>query len=198
VAIETQWIAVTAIVMSLLATIAYLWFRFQAVDFGLAAVVAVMHDIFAVLGLTVLASLASKTAIGQSLGLIDFKMNLSLVAAFLTIVGYSLNDTIVVFDRIREVRGKSPTVSKQLVDRALNETLSRTLLTGVTTLIVIFIMYAFGGDGLKGFAFCLFMGIIIGTYSSVFIASPVLVWLMNRKTPPGSRAVAIGSRAAAV
>jgi SecD/SecF fusion protein len=198
VASETQWIAITAVVISLLATIAYLWFRFQAVDFGLAAVVAVMHDIFAVLGLVTLASLASKTAIGQSLGLIDFKFNLSLVAAFLTIVGYSLNDTIVVFDRIREVRGKSPTVSKQLVDRALNETLSRTLLTGVTTLIVIFIMYALGGEGLKGFAFSLFMGIIIGTYSSIFIASPVLVWLMNRKIRKGGRPMAVGSRAAAV
>ncbi|HVJ87848.1 MAG TPA: protein translocase subunit SecD, partial [Caulifigura sp.] len=198
VASETQWIAVTAVVISLLATIAYLWFRFQAVDFGLAAVIAVLHDIFAVLGLVTVAALLSKTSIGPSLGLIDFKINLSLIASFLTIVGYSLNDTIVVFDRIREVRGKSPTVSKQLVDRALNETLSRTLLTGVTTLIVIFIMYALGGEGLKGFAFCLFMGIVIGTYSSIFIASPVLVWLMNRKKPPGSRAVAVGTRAAAV
>jgi SecD/SecF fusion protein len=198
VASETQWIAVTAVVISLLATVAYLWFRFQAVDFGVAAAVAVMHDVLAVLGLVTLASLASKTSVGQALGLIDFKINLSLIAAFLTIVGYSLNDTIVVFDRIREVRGKSPTVSKQLVDRALNETLSRTLLTGVTTLIVIFIMYAIGGDGLKGFAFCLFMGIIIGTYSSIYIASPVLVWLMNRKGPKNPRAMAVGSRAAAV
>jgi SecD/SecF fusion protein len=198
VASETQWIAVTAIAISLLATIIYLWFRFQAVDFGLAAVVAVMHDIFAVLGLVTLASLLSKTPVGQALGLIDFKFNLSLVAAFLTIVGYSLNDTIVVFDRIREVRGKSPTVSKQLVDRALNETLSRTLLTGVTTLIVIFIMYALGGEGLKGFSFSLFMGIVIGTYSSIFIASPVLVWLMERKIRKSNRPVAVSARAAAV
>jgi SecD/SecF fusion protein len=196
VAGETQWIAVTAVVISLVATIAYLWFRFQAVDFGLAAVIAVLHDIFAVLGLMTLASLASKTAFGQALGLIDFKINLSMIAAFLTIVGYSLNDTIVVFDRIREVRGKSPTVSKALVDRALNETLSRTLLTGVTTLIVIFIMYAIGGDGLKGFSFCLFMGIVIGTYSSIFIASPVLVWLMNRTNPAAKRAIATSTRAA--
>jgi SecD/SecF fusion protein len=196
VASETQWIAVTAIVVSLLATIAYLWFRFQAVDFGLAAVIAVMHDIFAVLGLVTLAALLSKTPVGPYLGLIDFKFNLSLVAAFLTIVGYSLNDTIVVFDRIREVRGKSPTVSTALVDRALNETLSRTLLTGMTTLIVIFIMYALGGEGLKGFAFCLFMGIVIGTYSSIYIASPVLVWLMNRKNNRGPRAMAVGARAA--
>ncbi|HVJ68310.1 MAG TPA: hypothetical protein VM510_10020, partial [Caulifigura sp.] len=93
--------------------------------------------------------------------------------------------------------GKSPTVSKELVDRALNETLSRTLLTGVTTLIVIFIMYALGGEGLKGFAFTLFMGIVIGTYSSIFIASPVLVWLMNRKPPAGARSMA-AARAAAV
>jgi SecD/SecF fusion protein len=198
VASETQWIAFTAVAISLLVTVLYLWFRFQGVDFGLAAAFAVMHDVFAVLGLVTLASLASKTAIGQAMGLIDFKINLSMIASFLTIVGYSLNDTIVVFDRIREVRGKSPTVNKALVDRALNETLSRTLLTGVTTLIVIFIMYAFGGDGLKGFAFTLFMGIIIGTYSSIFVASPILVWLMERNTRKPNRPMAVGARAAAV
>jgi SecD/SecF fusion protein len=181
VAVETQWIAFTAVVISLLATIAYLWFRFQAVDFGVAAVVAVLHDILAVLGVVTVASLVSRFSPAQWLGLTDFKMNLSMVAAYLTIVGYSLNDTIVVFDRIRELRGKSPTISPQMINLALNQTLSRTLLTGVTTLIVILLMYFLGGDGLHGFSFCLFMGIVIGTYSSVYVASPVLLWMMNRK-----------------
>jgi SecD/SecF fusion protein len=187
VALETQWIAITAVAISLIATIAYLWFRFQAVDFGFAAVVAVMHDIFMVLGICTLASVLSGSSVGQMLGLQDFKLNLSMIASYLTIVGYSLNDTIVVFDRIRELRGKSPTVSRQLVDSALNQTLSRTLLTGMTTLIVIFIMYSIGGEGLRGFSFCLFMGIVVGTYSSIFIASPMLVWLMDRKATPKAR-----------
>ncbi|MBX3442243.1 MAG: protein translocase subunit SecD [Planctomyces sp.] len=198
VAGETQWIAFTAVMISLLATIAYLWFRFQAVDFGIAAVVGVAHDILAVIGLCTLASLASYTSIGKALGLIDFKINLSMIAAYLTIVGYSLNDTIVVFDRIRELRGKSPTVTSQLVDQALNQTLSRTVLTGVTTLIVIFIMYSIGGEGLRGFSFSLFMGIIVGTYSTLFIASPTLVWLMARKHATSARTsgAAWGQRAA--
>jgi SecD/SecF fusion protein len=197
VAGETQWVAVTAIAISMLATIAYLWFRFQAVDFGLAAVIAVLFDILAVLGLCTAASVVASTPVGKSLGLMDFKMNLSMIAAYLTIVGYSLNDKIVVFDRIRELRGKSPTVSTQLVDSALNQTLSRTLLTGVTTLIVIFIMYSLGGEGLKGFSFCLFMGIVVGTYSSIFVASPVLVWLMNRKRDAAARAAMAPMRVAA-
>jgi SecD/SecF fusion protein len=140
-----------------------------------------------VLGICTLASVLSGSSVGQMLGLQDFKLNLSMIASYLTIVGYSLNDTIVVFDRIRELRGKSPTVSRQLVDSALNQTLSRTLLTGVTTLIVIFIMYSIGGEGLRGFSFCLFMGIVVGTYSSIFIASPMLVWLMDRKATPKAR-----------
>jgi SecD/SecF fusion protein len=181
VAGQTQWIAITAVVISMLATIAYLWFRFQSVEFGLAAIVAVVHDLLAVMGLVTIVGLFSNNPIAKALGLADFKLNLSMVASYLTIVGYSLNDTIVVFDRIREIRGKGVTVSRQLVDQALNQTLSRTLLTGVTTLIVIFIMYAIGGEGLRGFAFTLFMGIVIGTYSSIYIASPTLVWLMNRK-----------------
>lgn len=103
-----------------------------------------------------------------------------MVAAFLTIVGYSLNDTIVVFDRIREERGKNPAMTDEIVNRSLNKTLSRTLLTSFTTLLVVFLLYAIGGEGVRGFAFCLILGVIVGTYSSIFVASPVLVWLMNR------------------
>jgi SecD/SecF fusion protein len=112
--------------------------------------------------------------------LVDFKINLPMIAALLTIVGYSLNDTIVVFDRIREVRGKSPALTIDMVNTSLNQTLSRTLLTSLTTLIVVFILYVIGGEGIHGFAFALVMGVIVGTYSSIFVASPVLLWLMNR------------------
>ena len=101
------------------------------------------------------------------------------VAAILTIVGYSLNDTIVVFDRIREVRGKNPSLTPEMVNLSLNQTLSRTLLTSVTTLIVVVILYFGGGDGIHGFAYCLVLGVVVGTYSSIFVASPALLWMMD-------------------
>jgi SecD/SecF fusion protein len=113
--------------------------------------------------------------------LTDFKINLPMIAAFLTIVGYSLNDTIVVFDRIREVRGKNPRLTTQMVNQSVNQTLSRTLLTSVTTLVVVVVLYVMGGEGLHGFSYCLFVGIVVGTYSSIYVASPVLLWLMNRQ-----------------
>ncbi|WP_339732625.1 protein translocase subunit SecD [uncultured Gimesia sp.] len=183
VASEMQESALLAMLISLIAIVAYVWFRFQRITFGLAAVAALVHDVLVVLGLVALGAYLSNTALGPVLGLNDFKINLPMIAAFLTIVGYSLNDTIVVFDRIREVRGKNPALTKTMVNESLNQTLSRTLLTSVTTLIVVLILYAIGGEGIHGFAYCLVLGVIVGTYSSIFIASPVLLWLMNR---PGS------------
>ena len=117
----------------------------------------------------------------------DFKINLPMIAAFLTLVGYSLNDTIVVFDRIREVRGKNPALTVGMIDTSLNQTLSRTLLTSLTTWFVVAILYGIGGPGIHGFAFCLVIGIIVGTYSSIYVASPVLLWLMNREGENTSR-----------
>ena len=130
--------------------------------------------------LIVIAASISGTGIGSLLAFNDFKINLPMIAAFLTIVGYSLNDTIVIFDRIREVRGKNPSLTTDMINTSLNQTLSRTLLTSLTTFIVVAILYGFGGEGIHGFAFCLLVGVLIGTYSSVFVASPVLLWLMNR------------------
>ncbi|MCL4109912.1 UNVERIFIED_CONTAM: hypothetical protein GTU68_003280 [Idotea baltica] len=158
--------AILAIIISLFAIVGYIWFRFQRVTFGVAAVVALVHDVLVVLGMVALN---------------DFRINLPMIAAFLTIVGYSLNDTIVVFDRIREVRGKNPDMTKEIVNTSLNQTLSRTLLTSITTFIVVLILYFLGGEGIHGFAFCLVLGVIVGTYSSIFVASPVLLWLMSRK-----------------
>jgi SecD/SecF fusion protein len=114
------------------------------------------------------------------MALIDFKIDLPMIAAFLTIVGYSLNDKIVVFDRIREIRGKNPALTNAMINRCVNETLSRTMLTASTTLIVLGILYWMGGEGLHGFSYCMFLGIVIGTASSIYIACPVLVWLTNR------------------
>ncbi len=177
---EMQQQALLAMVLSLAAIIIYIWLRFQRVTFGFAAVVALVHDVAVVLGSVALAASISGSGIGALLAFNDFKINLPMIAAFLTIVGYSLNDTIVIFDRIREVRGKNPALTTDMINTSLNQTLSRTLLTSLTTFIVVAILYAFGGEGIHGFAFCLLVGVLIGTYSSVFVASPVLLWLMNR------------------
>ena len=116
------------------------------------------------------------------LGIEPFKINLPIIAAFLTIIGYSLNDTIVIFDRIREIRGKSMELSPELVNNSINQTLSRTLLTSLTVFLVVLILYAIGGQAIHGFAFALVVGVISGTYSTVYIATPVLIWL-NRTGP---------------
>jgi SecD/SecF fusion protein len=183
VAGEMQQKAILAMLASLVAIVAYIWFRFQQITFGLAAVVALVHDVLIVLGMVALASYGATELGITALGLQEFKINLPMIAAFLTIVGYSLNDTIVVFDRIREVRGKNPAMTDAIINTSLNQTLSRTLLTSLTTFFVVMILYAIGGEGIHGFAFCLVLGVIVGTYSSIYVASPVLIWLMNR---PGS------------
>lgn len=178
---EMQQQAIVAMLISLVAIIIYVAFRFQRATFGFAAVAALVHDVLVVLGVVALASLASGGALGSLFGLYDFKINLPMIAAFLTIVGYSLNDTIVVFDRIREVRGKNPNLTPEMINTSLNQTLSRTLLTSLTTFFVVAILYIFGGEGIHGFAFCLLVGVLVGTYSSIYVASPVLLWLMNRE-----------------
>jgi len=171
VAGEMKTTAISAMIISLLAIVGYLWLRFQRVTFGLAACAALVHDVLCVLGLVALASFMG----------LDYKINLPMVAAFLTIVGYSLNDTIVVFDRIREVRGRNPALTTSMVNQSLNQTLSRTLLTSLTTLVVVLILFFMGGEGIEGFAYCLIVGVLVGTYSSIYVASPVLIWLMNRE-----------------
>ena len=111
----------------------------------------------------------------------EFKISLPVVAAFLTIIGYSLNDTIVVFDRIREVRGKRPDLTNEMVNTSINQTLGRTILTSLTTFLVVLILYTLGGQGIHGFAFALVVGVIVGTYSSIFVASPALLWMSQAK-----------------
>jgi SecD/SecF fusion protein len=188
VAGDTQAMAVAAILASLLGIVIYLWIRFQRVSFGLAAVVALVHDVTITVG-AVAVSYWLQNILGFA-QVIEFKISLPVVAALLTIIGYSLNDTIVVFDRIREVRGKSRELTSDMVNRSVNQTLSRTLLTSGTTLIVVAILYFFGGEGVHGFAFALLVGIVVGTYSSIFVASPVLLWLMNRKSASTSKPAA--------
>ena len=121
----------------------------------------------------------------------DFKIDLPAVAALLTLVGYSVNDTIVVFDRIREVRGKNPLLTPQMINDSVNQTLSRTLLTALTVWLVVMVLYIFGGEGVKLFSFVMVVGVIIGTYSSIFVASQLLLIFgegqpKKATPPPGS------------
>ncbi len=174
---QTQLQALAAIIASLLGIIAYVWIRFQNVAFGLAAVIALVHDVLIVLGAIALSHWLAGAF--SFLGVDEFKISLEIVAALLTVIGYSLNDTIVVFDRIREVRGKRQEITAEMINTSISQTLSRTILTSVTTFIVVFILYWFGGDAIHGFAFALVIGVLVGTYSSIFIASPALLWLMN-------------------
>jgi SecD/SecF fusion protein len=179
VAGEMQRDAILALFLSMIFITAYIWFRFQRVAYGLAAVVALIHDV-----LITLTAIAVSHWLFQPLSSLlieDFKISLTMVAAFLTIAGYSLNDTIVVFDRIREVKGKSPKLTSEMVNQSVNQTLSRTLLTSATTIFAVFLLYVFGGEALHGFSFALFVGIVVGTYSSIFVAAPILLWLTDRE-----------------
>lgn len=187
VAGQMQQRAIGAVLLSLVFIMAYIWFRFQKVAFGLAAVVALLHDVVITLGIMALCHWLVGPL--QFLMIEDFKIGLTEVAAFLTIIGYSLNDTIVVFDRIREVRGKSPKLTSKMINDSVNQTLSRTLLTSGTTILTLIILYIWGGEGIHAFAFALLFGIVTGTYSSIFVAAPILLWLANRETPSGQRSV---------
>ena len=148
-----------AISLSLAAMLFYIWIRFEW-QFSLGAILALVHDVIVTLGI---------------FSLLTYEINLSIVAAVLTIVGYSMNDTVVIFDRIRENLKKYSKIStSDICDTSINETLSRTLITSVTTLLALLSIYIFGGEILKGFSFAMIIGVIVGTYSSIFVATPIL------------------------
>jgi len=157
-----------AIGLSLAAMLFYIWIRFEW-QFSLGAIIAIVHDVLITLGL---------------FSLLSYEVNLSIVAAVLTIVGYSMNDTVVIFDRIREnLKKYSKITIIEISDISINETLSRTLITSVTTLLALFSIYIFGGAILKGFSFAMIVGVIVGTYSSIFVATPMLNYTkVNQKT----------------
>lgn len=194
VASKTQFIAFQSIFISFFFIILYIWFRFHRISYGIAAVVALVHDV-----LVMLAAVALSSYLAPVFGFLlvePFKINLAIIAAFLTIMGYSLNDTIVIFDRIREIKGKSPDLTRTMINQSVNETLSRTILTSTTTLLVCIILYIAGVDSIKGFAFALLVGVVSGTYSTVFIACPVLIWLGEVTPEQVKAAVAGGSKSA--
>jgi len=178
VAGNTKVTAVYALLASLLMIVLYVWLRFQNVAFGLAAVVALAHDV-----LVTIACLALSRYVAPFMGwalVDDFKISLDVVAALLTIIGFSINDTIVIFDRLRELRGKSQYVTAAMIDKAVNQTLSRTILTSGTAFLATLILYLFGGQGIHAFAFAMLVGIITGSYSTIYIASPIVLWLQHR------------------
>ena len=166
---KLQTDALKAIGLALLLILIYIAFRFDRY-YALGSVMALMHDVFITLGV---------------FSLLDYEINLSIVAAFLTIVGYSLNDTIVVFDRIRENIPKHMKKSiDDVVNSSLNETLNRTIITSMTTMMVVVILFVWGGNVINLFAFALIVGVFIGTYSSLFVASPVMVFFEKRSSGP--------------
>jgi len=183
VASSTRVQAVYAIIVSNLLIMLYLWVRFQRLSYGVAAVVALVHDVLITLGFLALSAYVSPVlnSIGLSFLMVDpFKIGMTEVAAFLTIVGYSVSDTVVVFDRIREVRGKAPRETPEIINASVNQTLSRTILTSLTTWLVVVVIYFLGGPTIHGFAFAMTIGVITGTYSSIYIAAPLLLAGRNR------------------
>jgi preprotein translocase subunit SecF len=171
--------AALATLYSLIGMLIYLWFRFELI-YGVAAVVAVFHDTLITIGF---------------FALTDRELSLTVIAAILTLVGYSMNDTIVVFDRIREnlriARRESLT---EVVNRSINQTLSRTVLTSGLTFLTVVALFAFGGEVLRGFSFALVVGILIGTYSSIAVAAPMLVAYQDWRASKGKSAVLPAAR----
>ncbi len=175
---ELFWDGVLAVALALVLVLIYIWFRFEW-QFGAGAIVALFHDVLTTLGLFVVTG---------------YEFNLSTVAAILTIVGYSLNDTVVIYDRIREnLRRYKTTPLEELIDRSLNETLARTLMTSVTTLIALVVLFTVGPKVIEGFVFAMIWGVLAGTYSSVYIAAPILIHFRLRRAALAEPAPATGS-----
>ena len=185
VASETRTLALIATVASWVIIIVYLWWRFQSFVYGLAAVLAVVHDVLITLGAIAISYWLARVPIISTMFMLDqFKIDLPIVAAFLTLIGFSTNDTVVIFDRIREIKGKTPHLTTKMVNDAINQTLSRTILTSMTAWLVVVILYILGGEGLHGFAFALVVGFLSGTYSTVYIATPILIDWVGTKSEP--------------
>ena len=154
--------AAIAVVLAIGAVLVYIWLRFEW-QFAVGAVGALVHDVLLTIGVFSVAQI---------------RFDLAIIAALLTIVGYSLNDTVVVFDRVREnLRKYKKTVLKEVMDQSINETLSRTVMTSVTTLLALIALFVLGGDVIRGFIFAMIWGVVVGTYSSVFVASAILLRL---------------------
>lgn len=170
---ELVWGSIIAVSLTSIAVLGYIWMRFEW-QFALGGVLALLHDVFITIGL---------------FALLQIKFDLTIVAALLTILGYSINDTVVVFDRLRENLQKYKAMPlRDVMNLSVNETLSRTLMTSVTTLIAVGIMMVFGGDVIRGFCFAIFVGIILGTYSSVYVAKNIVLMIgLDRSEKPKNK-----------
>ncbi len=175
IASDLKWSAVKALFASLLAILLYVGIRFE-IKFASAGVIAIFHDILTVLGLF--------SILGGLFTFMPLEMDQSIIAAFLTIAGYSITDTVVVYDRIRErIRGQKPADYERIFNESMNQTLSRTIITSGTVLLSVFVLFIFAGPAIRGFAFAVFSGILIGTYSSIFVAAPLVYdWLRITKS----------------
>ena len=163
---ELKWTGLFAVVASIIGIVLYVWFRFEW-QFAVSAVVALLHDVFITTGM---------------FSLLWYEFDLSVVAALLTLAGYSINDTVVIFDRVRENLRKYKKMSlADLLNLSLNETLSRTVLTSSVTALAVLALYIFGTNVIHGFAFAMLFGIAIGSFSSIFVAAPILLWLGVRR-----------------
>ncbi len=176
---ELFWNGMYALGASIIAIVIYIWFRFEW-QFGIAAVLAEVHDIVSTVGL---------------FALLGMEFNLTSIAALLTLAGYSINDTVVVFDRVRENLRKYKTMPlRDLLDMSVNQTLSRTTMTSATALLALFALYVFGGEVLRGFSLAMIWGIVIGTYSSIFVASALLLYMNVRRSSGAGEAAAVAER----
>ena len=171
--------AALAVILAIAAVLIYIWLRFEW-QFALGAVAALIHDVVLTLGI---------------FSELQIKFDLAIIAALLTIVGYSLNDTVVVFDRVREnLRKYKKKDLSEVLNLSINETLSRTVMTSVTTLLALISLYILGGDVIRGFVFAMIWGVIVGTYSSVFVASTILLWLGVKRDWSKKAAEVVGGR----
>ncbi len=167
--------AVLALVLSWVMISGYIWIRFGRFMYGLAGVLALVHDVLMALAFLGFAGYLADTAFGRGLLIEGFKINMPIIAALLTVIGYSINDKIVIFDRIRELRGRLGQVSPELLNSAINQTMSRTVLTGTAVLAVLLILFIWGGSSVRGFSYCMLVGVVTGTFSSIVIGAPLVL-----------------------
>lgn len=176
IASDLKWAALKALLGAVIAILLYVGIRFEF-RFAAASIVAIFHDVFIVLGIFSL--------LGGVFDVMPLDINQSIIAAFLTIAGYSINDTVVVYDRIREnIRSQKSGDYPKIFNTSLNQTLSRTIITSGTTFLTVLVLFIFAGPAIRGFSFAILIGIVVGTYSSIFIAAPVVLdWQLRSKKP---------------
>ncbi len=174
IAADMKWSAIKALGAALIGILLYVSVRFE-IKFATAGVIAIFHDVLTVLGLF--------SILGGLFDFMPLEVDQSIIAAFLTIAGYSITDTVVVYDRIRErIRGQKPSEYERIFNESMNQTLSRTIITSGTIMISVLVLFIFAGPAIRGFAFAMFAGIVVGTYSSIFVAAPIVFdWQQRSK-----------------